>query len=138
MTKKYFTLEEANLLLPSVDQELRTLQGLKRQFEDKYLELRRQKEVHTHPLGESEQDPFFMLEAELEFLQIEARNHIQGFYRKGVELKDIDIGLVDFPAELSGEEVLLCWRQGEEKISYYHSRNDGFAGRKPLPGEELQ
>lgn len=130
MSKKYFTLDEANELLPSLDQELRTLQGLKNQFEHKLLELRRQKEVHAHSVNGAEEDPFFMQEAELEFLQIEARNHIQSFHRRGIELKDIEIGLVDFPALLSGEEVLLCWRQGEEKISYYHSRNDGYAGRK--------
>lgn len=132
MSRKYFTLEEANQMLPTVDQELKTLQELKRKFEEKYLELRRQKENNRHGPIEVDSDPFFILETELEFLQIEARNHIQGFHRNGVELKDIDIGLVDFPALIDGEEVLLCWRQGEEQISFYHNRNDGYAGRKPI------
>jgi hypothetical protein len=52
------------------------------------------------------------------------------FEMKGIELKDIDIGLVDFPTLIQGHEVLLCWRQGEERINYYHSRQDGFSGRK--------
>jgi hypothetical protein len=132
MAVKYFTLQEANGLLPIVDKELRTLQALKRQFEEKYLELRRLKEIQYQTSEALDGDPFFTMEAELEFIQIEARSHIQGFHRKGVELKDIEIGLVDFPAIVEGEEVLLCWRQGEAEIGYYHSRRDGFSGRKPI------
>jgi hypothetical protein len=132
MPHKYFTLEEANQHLPIIDQELRTIQTLKQQFEEKYLDLRRRKEIQKGIQGSLNGDPFFMIETELEFLQIEANNHIKGFQLKGIELKDLDIGLVDFPAILNGEEVLLCWRQGEERISYYHSRNEGFSGRKPI------
>jgi hypothetical protein len=50
-------------------------------------------------------------------------------------LKDIDRGLVDFPALLDGQEVLLCWRQGEERIAHYHGSEDGFAGRRKLKEE---
>jgi hypothetical protein len=135
MAQKLYTVEEANALLPVLDQELRTLQGLKRQFEQKVLELRRLKEKSQHRQEEGGEDPFFMLECEIEFMQVEARGLIQNFSLKGVELKDIDIGLVDFPAVLNGREVLLCWRQGEERISYYHSRFEGYAGRKSIPEE---
>lgn len=132
MSGKYFTLQQANEMLPAIDKELRAVQALKRQFEDKYRALRQSKEEYSgEQLGDGE-DPFFFMEAELEFIQIEARGHIQGFQLKGVELKDIDMGLVDFPALIDGEEVLLCWRQGEESIRYYHSRHEGFAGRKPI------
>jgi hypothetical protein len=132
MAAKYFTLAEANELIPVVNQILRTLQSLKCQFEIKYLELKKLKEVSYVTEGGLDNDPFFTLETELEFLQIEAKNHIQSFQMKGIELKDIDIGLVDFPALLDDQEVLLCWRQGEAKIEYYHTRYDGFAGRKPI------
>jgi hypothetical protein len=131
MEPKYFTLEEANLQLPFVDKELRTLQSLKKQFQEKYQDLRSRKQAYefAHPAIE-EADPFFTLESELEFLQIEAKTHMSSFEMKGIELKDIDIGLVDFPALIQGNEVLLCWRQGEAQINYYHSRQDGFSGRK--------
>lgn len=132
MAQKLFTLEEANELLPVLDQELRNLQALKRSFEEKVLELRRLKEKSEHRKEEGGEDPFFMLECEIEFMQVEARGLIQNFPRKGVELKDIDIGLVDFPAILDGREVLLCWRQGEERVAYYHSHFEGYAGRKPI------
>jgi hypothetical protein len=131
MLPRYFTLVEANLQLPFVDQELRTLQSLKRQFQEKYEELKRKKQAYIQvEQATEESDPFFTLETELEFLQIEAKTHMTRLEMKGIELKDIDIGLVDFPALIHGDEVLLCWRQGEERINYYHSRQDGFSGRK--------
>jgi len=53
----------------------------------------------------------------------------------GCELKDYAIGLVDFPATLHGRDVLLCWKLGEEKISYWHELDAGAAGRQPVGAE---
>ncbi len=50
----------------------------------------------------------------------------------GAQVKDIDTGLLDFPSLRDGEEVLLCWRVGEDDIRYWHGLDDGFAGRQPL------
>ncbi|OAS16984.1 DUF2203 domain-containing protein [Paenibacillus oryzisoli] len=129
--KKWFSLEEANGLLPFVDGELKKMQALKREFEEKYMELRHKKNEYAS-MPSTEKDPFFVMEASLEFLQIEARGLLQSFQKTGIELKDIDMGLVDFPAVRNGEEVLLCWKQGEDGIRYYHGEQDGFAGRRPL------
>jgi len=54
----------------------------------------------------------------------------------GVQVKDLDEGIVDFPALREGETVLLCWRLGEGEIAYWHRVEDGFAGRRPLPLED--
>ena len=54
----------------------------------------------------------------------------------GVVLKDIDSGLLDFPSEREGEEVLLCWRVGEDSVAFWHGLADGFAGRKPIDWDE--
>jgi len=51
----------------------------------------------------------------------------------GLLVKDLDEGLVDFPALRGDEEVLLCWRLGEDEVAFWHTLEDGFAGRKPLP-----
>jgi hypothetical protein len=51
----------------------------------------------------------------------------------GLLVKDLDEGLVDFPALRSDEEVLLCWRLGEDEVAFWHTVTDGFAGQKPLP-----
>jgi hypothetical protein len=50
----------------------------------------------------------------------------------GCVVKDLDLGLVDFPSLLKGEEVYLCWKLGEERVGYWHGMEEGFAGRKPL------
>ncbi|TML85328.1 MAG: DUF2203 family protein [Actinobacteria bacterium] len=50
----------------------------------------------------------------------------------GAQVKDIDTGLLDFPSLREGEEVLLCWRVGEDDIRYWHTLDGGFAGRQPL------
>ncbi|WP_409344711.1 DUF2203 domain-containing protein [Paenibacillus sp. MBLB4367] len=130
--RKYFTVQEANALLPVIRTELEALQETVRKMEDKVAELRLRKIVSAANGSDEEADPFFELECEIEFLQIEARTQINGIHLKGAELKDIESGLVDFPALLEGREVLLCWRQGEERILYYHGVEDGFRGRKPL------
>jgi hypothetical protein len=51
---------------------------------------------------------------------------------RGILLRDPDSGLVDFPAELDGERVFLCWRLGEDHVAYFHGEHSGFSGRKPL------
>lgn len=50
----------------------------------------------------------------------------------GVQVKDLDKGLLDFPCLIDGRTVLLCWKLGEKEIGFWHSIEDGFAGRKPL------
>jgi hypothetical protein len=50
----------------------------------------------------------------------------------GVQVKDLDVGLLDFPCEVDGEIVLLCWKLGESAITHWHGTNEGFASRKPV------
>jgi hypothetical protein len=66
---------------------------------------------------------------------VEIVTHIQ---ETGVLVKDLDIGLVDFPCLVDGEEIYLCWKLGEDHIAFWHGIDEGFAGRKPLdePGKE--
>jgi hypothetical protein len=135
MAKKYFTVEEANRLLPLVQIDLGLLQETKRKFEDKYDQLRQLRT--SQPVNEQRdrkqyEDALFTLECELEFLQIEAQSQIESIHMKGVELKDIDQGLLDFPAIVNGEEVLLCWKQGEERVGHYHGLHDGYRARKKI------
>ena len=57
---------------------------------------------------------------------------IERINRAGAIVKDVDSGLVDFPSLRDDEEVLLCWRVGEDEIGWWHRPEDGFAGRRPL------
>ncbi|QYR22384.1 DUF2203 domain-containing protein [Paenibacillus sp. sptzw28] len=137
MTNKTFTVSEANAMLPQLQEDLRKLQALTREFELQYSELRKKKVGKGQPSVSPEvgKDPFFEMEGQLEFMRMEADLLINNFERKGVLLKMINPGLIDFPAVLDGEDVLICWKEGEERISHYHGWNDGFAGRKSLPEE---
>jgi hypothetical protein len=57
---------------------------------------------------------------------------VEEIQRHGVQIKDLDIGLLDFPWRRDREVVLLCWRLGEDEIGYWHGMDEGYAGRKPL------
>jgi hypothetical protein len=57
---------------------------------------------------------------------------VNALHDLGVQVKDLDAGLVDFPAVRGGEEVLLCWQLGEDSVEWWHRPEDGFAGRRPL------
>jgi hypothetical protein len=70
----------------------------------------------------------------LEALVQRARDAIQEIDAIGVQIKDLDIGLLDFPFLLEGETVLLCWKRGEPRIEFWHRIEDGFAGRQPIDG----
>ncbi len=64
--------------------------------------------------------------------------------RKKLAIKDLDVGLLDFPAVIDNQDVYLCWKVGEDRIRFYHRQDEGFAGRKPLdprdpgPGDKVQ
>ena len=58
---------------------------------------------------------------------------VQEIHELGLQVKDLEVGLVDFPALRGSEEVLLCWRLGEDAVLFWHGLEEGFAGRKPLP-----
>lgn len=69
---------------------------------------------------------------ELERLTAEVRAGIDRIVALGGTVKDLAMGLVDFPHELGGQVVNLCWRYGEREIRYWHGLDEGFAARKPL------
>jgi hypothetical protein len=67
---------------------------------------------------------------------------VEKIHSTGCLVKDLEMGLLDFPALLNNQEVLLCWRLGEDRIRFYHGTDEGYAGRKPLdprdPGTAVQ
>lgn len=130
MDKRY-TLEEANALLPLIRQELKQLQEMADELEEQYIAYRKLKTVVQGK--QNVEDPLFELESKLDFMQIEFNQYVDNFTRKGILMKSIEPGLIDFPAVIDGEEVLLCWREGEAYITHYHGWNDGFIGRKRHP-----
>jgi len=72
------------------------------------------------------------IETALEAAVTEVSTCVEELTGLGVQVKDLDSGLVDFPALRDGEEVLLCWQLGEDEIGWWHTLDGGFAGRQPL------
>ncbi|MCM3760825.1 DUF2203 domain-containing protein [Alkalihalobacillus oceani] len=131
MAKMYFTVEEANEWLPTFEQELHELQKLQKQAHEMSTTLRRLKSAHYKKL-QTETESTFFLESKLEFIDMQFRLHLQNIQASGAQLKDVEQGLIDFPAFINEKEVLLCWKLGEKEITHYHGPDEGFAGRKPL------
>jgi hypothetical protein len=75
------------------------------------------------------------LQSAIEAEAAEVVRCVEALQALGLVVKDLDEGLVDFPALRGDEEVLLCWRLGEDDVAFWHTPEDGFAGRKPLPLE---
>ena len=57
---------------------------------------------------------------------------LEKIHSTGCVVKDLDVGLLDFPAKLNDEDIYYCWRVGEDRIRFYHRQDEGFAGRKPI------
>jgi len=60
------------------------------------------------------------------------REALERIHSTGCIVKDLEVGLLDFPARIEGEDVYLCWKLGEDRIRFYHRQDEGFAGRKPI------
>jgi hypothetical protein len=65
-------------------------------------------------------------------LEDAVRGALERIHSTGCVVKDLDVGLLDFPARINDEEVYLCWRLGEGRIRFYHRQDEGFSGRKPI------
>ncbi|WP_100407387.1 DUF2203 domain-containing protein [Bacillus solitudinis] len=131
MVKKYFTLKEANELLPELEIEVRELQQLRKTFKEKLVQLNRLKEATKYQIT-TEVEEVFTRESELDFMELQAELHLRNIESTGAQFKSIDMGLLDFPARLNEQDILLCWKIGESEITHYHGENEGFSGRKPL------
>jgi hypothetical protein len=132
---RHFTPDEANAELAAV----RPLAERMVEQRRAHLEaLARQEELEGHIRGNGGGIPPAELAetaAEVERVARELAKTIDDIVAHGAEVKDLDEGLIDFPALRRGETVLLCWQLGEEEIRYWHTVEDGFAGRQELPLE---
>lgn len=110
------------------------LQGLREEARALVAEMEQLKAVGAKPDGSLIMSYDFRQSREaLDRVVEEAETVLADLHGRGCRLKDIDRGLVDFPAIVEGEEVLLCWQMGEPEVSHYHGLEDGFSGRRHLP-----
>ena len=133
MSDRTFTLDEAQMLLPVLESLLkRAIQG-KKLIEEVDTEL--QETAHRVFLNGGTLVNVVRLarrKAEREEAIQGIKDAVAEIDATGVQVKDLDIGLLDFPCQVEDETILLCWKLGEPSISHWHSTTDGFAGRKPI------
>jgi hypothetical protein len=130
---RHFTPEEANAALEEVRPIVEQMVEQRRAHA---TALERQEELEGHIRGNGGGIPPATLAeaaAEVDREALALSRLVDDLVELGVQVKDVDEGLIDFPALRRGETVLLCWKLGEEDIQYWHSLEDGFAGRRPLP-----
>ena len=131
---QYFTLQEANDKLPELTRLLQEMQEQGRQLaaiRERTGAVQRKirgngyhNPIEDAPLAQGER----LLEESL-------REGIERLAEWGIELKDLERGLVDFPALREGRTVYLCWELGEPEVAYWHETTTGFAGRQPVDDE---
>ncbi|HLY93846.1 MAG TPA: DUF2203 domain-containing protein [Gaiellaceae bacterium] len=130
---RYFTPEEANAALEDVRPLVEKMVAHRRAHVEA---LARQEELEERIKGNGGGIPPSTLADAAEEVEREARalaKAIDEIDEHGAQVKDLDEGLIDFPALRDSETVLLCWKLGEDEIGYWHRVEDGFAGRRPLP-----
>ena len=133
MAERTFTLEEAQSLLPVLESLLRTAITSKKTMEDVDAEL--QALAHRVFLNGGmflDVVPMARRKAERAKAEQRAKDALAEIDSIGVQVKDIDIGLLDFPCVVEGQIILLCWKLGEKSITHWHGTQEGFAGRKPI------
>jgi hypothetical protein len=133
MSDRTFTLDEAQTLLPVLESLLKqAIQG-KKLIEEVDAEL--QETAHRVFLNGGTLVNVVHLakrKAEREKAIHRIKDAVSEIDATGVQVKDLDVGLLDFPCKVEGEIVLLCWKLGETKIGFWHDTTSGFAGRKPI------
>jgi hypothetical protein len=130
---KTFTLEEAQLLVPVLESLLNRAveaRAAAQEIEEGLQELRQRifisGGIHVDVVA------VMRRRTELEALIQRVRDVVIEIDSIGVQVKDLDTGLLDFPCRLGDDIVLLCWKMGEPRISHWHTVESGFQGRQPL------
>ena len=130
---RHFTPEEANAELEQVRPLVEQLVATRREHA---AALERQEELEGKIRGNGGGSPPAELAsatAEVDGVARRLARLVDEITGHGAQVKDLDTGLIDFPALRRGETVLLCWQLGEDEIAWWHRVEDGFAGRRPLP-----
>ena len=126
MEPDQFTLEEANALVPWLEEKFRRQELIRQE----YITLQERLSELAKDSGSDDETAKITANAELFARQIE--ESVEGILDRGVIVRDVATGLVDFPSVRDGRTVYLCWKMGEMDLSFWHETNVGFGGRQPL------
>jgi hypothetical protein len=136
---KRFTLAEAESLLPKIGQMLREAVSLKSEYQDaeQAVEGLLQRIMLSGGLV-VDRERALEERGRRDRVGDRLKGMVERIQETGCVIKDLDMGLVDFPTLFRGEEVYLCWKMDEPGIQYWHGVHEGFAGRKPIDQDFLE
>ena len=130
--EKLFSRAEAEALLPTLRPVLEELQRLRQQMLEHDQELQ---QLHWKARGNGHDDldeTLTQVQRRRESVLSAIGDRVDRIHAMGVQVKDLDIGLIDFPSRRRQQIVLLCWKLGEARIDWWHDMEAGYAGRQPL------
>jgi hypothetical protein len=128
-----FTLEQAHTLLPVLESLLRRAMAAKQHLEVIEEEFQKLNQ-RVYMAGGSDLNipSLAQRRAESDEAVQLVKDTMAEIESTGAQVKDLDVGLLDFPCSVEGEIILLCWKLGEPRITHWHGLEEGFAGRKPI------
>ena len=134
MSERLFTPAQVNRLIPRLAELME--QAMDRHHQARALQHHLQEEqarIRASGGGLIDQRDWKARAERLDGLTIEIRALLQEVLNLGGVTKDLELGLVDFPGQVDGETVSLCWKAGEVEVRFWHGLDEGYAKRKPLP-----
>ncbi len=134
MIRRWFSVEEANQRVPELRLMLERLRTFQTEARTRYEEMRDIREVGYRKDGNLVMLTDYQL-AKREFDDVvnEANRLLTAINEVGCRVTDVEMGLVDFPSQIDGAEVYLCWQMDEPEIGFFHGVDEGYTGRRPLP-----
>ncbi len=122
----YFTIKDANKILPNTIKKFQEIVDMKKTIEKIQAEM----EMSLHP--SSDFKDYVIQKQKLNSAVSKLYKAIEELENTGVIIKSVDDGLLDFPSRRFNEDIWLCWKEGETEIKFWHEKNEGFTGRKPI------
>jgi len=122
----YFTIKSANEILPTIIEKFQKIKQEKNEVE------KMEQKLQMNLSGLSNLDDYVTLKQNLNASVTRFYSSIEELEKTGVVLKGLEEGLLDFPSKKFDDEIWLCWKEGETEIKFWHEKDVGFNGRKPI------
>ncbi len=136
MARRYFTVDEVNVLVPRLDEIFARVLRIRSQLKGFYQRLEAKKLAPQgddfDPVVPGAPEDVIRMRITFKGLLECLKGDLAEVEELGAEVKDLETGLCDFWARSGGREVLLCWRYGEKACTWFHAPEAGFAGRRPI------
>ena len=122
----YFTIKSANEMLPTIIEKFQKIKQEKNEVE------KMEQKLQMNLSGTSNLNDYVTLKQNLNASVTRFYTSIEELEKTGVVLKGLEEGLLDFPSKKFDDEIWLCWKEGETEIKFWHEKDVGFNGRKPI------